>query len=178
MSGAAVHAATFSFDAANSSVTITDTLNLCFGCGITTSFLPVADWSTPAGGSTTVDVDDFIEWTVDSGLGSKLFNVEVTLAFDSPSSDSGSTTGQGGVGTIFGVFSGGFVTWNGPGTIDFDDGSQVVFTLESAAVIGKGATTSTGVEFVSTTPIPLPAAGWLLLAGVGGLAAAKRRTSA
>lgn len=32
--------------------------------------------------------------------------------------------------------------------------------------------------YVSLTPVPLPAAGWLLLAGVGGLAAMRRRNKA
>lgn len=42
---------------------------------------------------------------------------------------------------------------------------------------GDGDPSSAGFMSSSVTPVPLPAAGWLLLAGIGGLAALRRRKS-
>ena len=54
----------------------------------------------------------------------------------------------------------------------------------SGTIIGIGAFSETSafkvrsltVEYHEPDPIPLPAAGWLLLAGIGGLGVMKRRS--
>ena len=83
---------------------------------------------------------------------------------------------------------GNFVTKYGPsaGTSTFVIGQAVnSFSIEAVGEIqscgflcnidGLG-NDSFLVQSVTTSPVPLPAAGWLLLAGLGGLAAAKRRS--
>lgn len=174
----AASAATFTFDAASSDIDVTTTFDACWGCGVTTSFLPVASWD--ATGANSHRVDNFISWSVGHGFGGELVDVMATIAFSTPSVEAGQTSGHGGVGTILGILSGGFVHWSGPGTINFDDGSTMSFLLDNFAVGGLGTTVTTGVTFntVSPSEVPLPAAGWLLLAGLGGMAAMKRRKAA
>jgi hypothetical protein len=175
---------TFVFDPAGSSVSTTETLDLCFGlpgdgCQIGYEFLPVADW-TPTSPSDSNRVDDFLKFTVGNGLGGTLFNITATLAFSQPSSASGSQSGDGGVGTIFGILSGGFIDWADKGTINFADGSVLDFYLDDVAVGGFGNQTTIGVTFQGNTiaAVPLPAAGLLLLGALGGIGAISRRRRA
>jgi hypothetical protein len=69
--------------------------------------------------------------------------------------------------------------------ISFDNtGQDVILTVAKAKPNGGGPNGSGNIRIDDlvldyTAPaVPLPAAGWLLLAGLGGLAAAKRRKSA
>ena len=66
------------------------------------------------------------------------------------------------------------------GSINFGEqftleaGGFATFDIAYGAPFGDGAT----IDFdVFATPVPLPAAGWLLLGGLGGLYAMRRRKS-
>jgi PEP-CTERM motif len=185
--GAAIAASwpTFTLDTSASDIDITLTQGCAFGVCSATSldaqFAAGADnfsW-TPTGPNDMIYEGDFIDWEA-SGIGIGFFDVEVTLAFSSPDSATGSTTGGGGfgtIGTLFGSISGGVLTWNGPATINFAQGSAIDVFFDSEITLGIGSTTTTGAKFVGNdiTPVPLPASSLMLLAGVGGLAAMRRR---
>lgn len=176
---------TFVLDTASSSINITETC--VFGCvSLEADFAAGADafsW-TPTGPNDMTYEGDFIDWTV-GARGASFFDVEVTLAFSAPDAASGSTTGGGGAASftssLFGIVSGGYLTWDGPATINFAQGSSIDAIFDGTIALGLGTTTTTGAKFVGNdivadiAPVPLPAAGWLLIAGVGGLGAMSRR---
>jgi len=177
---------TFVFDAGASSVQIDETIDLCYGpggsdgCQVTYEFLPVADW-TPTSPTDTNPVDDFLKFTVGSGLGGSLLDISATLAFSAPSDSSGTQNGIGGVGKIWGKFSGGFIDWADKGTINFDDGSTLDFYLEDLVAGGYHNNSATiGVTFKGNeiAAVPVPAAGLLLVGALGGLGALRRRKKA
>ena len=91
----------------------------------------------------------------------------------------------------FDVFA--FANGTGAAATDFDvdqpmtcGGSvctQTNFAIDTGSIFGIGAffddsqwkLQAITFDIIPTTEVPLPAAGWMLLAGLGGLAAAKRR---
>ncbi|MEM6610445.1 MAG: VPLPA-CTERM sorting domain-containing protein [Pseudomonadota bacterium] len=89
--------------------------------------------------------------------------------------------------TVFGNVNGGsaFAPLFDFGTID-SSGIQLNISSDLAAALTAvfGAPDLAGAEFgiantsPDTAPIPLPAAGWMLLAGMGGLAVLRRRSRA
>lgn len=176
VSAGSAAAATFVFDPSNSSIDLDRTLDWCAGCGLSYDFLPVDPWTASAAGDTH-RVDDFVEWTIGPGLGMELYDVTATLAFSSPSTASASTGGVAGVASLFGVINGGVLMWDDAGSIAFDDGTVLEFRMDDAAVAGFSSSYTTGVSFTasSVSAVPLPATGWLLLAGLGALAIAGRR---
>jgi len=172
---------TFVLDTASSSINLTKTS--VFGrATIDAEFAAGADafsWM-PTGPNDMTYEGDFIDWTV-GGFGKTKFDVEVTLAFSAPDAASGSTTGGGFAATFFGIVSGGVLTWDGPATVAFAQGSSIDVVFDGTIELGFGNSTTTGAKFIGNdivgdiAPVPLPAAGWLLIAGVGGLGAMSRR---
>lgn len=188
---------TFQFDEGASSITVTPTGSADLG-GIFIEGEFLADESglfpwTPTSATDSLPIEDFIEWTVDfeaiTGAGIQSFDVDVTLAFSDPTSASEDASGDGVAGSFLGVISGGVLNWDngGEGDIDFGSIGTLDFVLggtdNSTCIFGAcfeagfGNTTTTSVKFTGNeiAPVPLPAAGWMLLAGVGGLVAMKRR---
>ncbi|MEM8580040.1 MAG: VPLPA-CTERM sorting domain-containing protein [Pseudomonadota bacterium] len=113
------------------------------------------------------------------------FNFATTVIFDSVSF------------TALGAFGGAFDDWdisvNGATVASASKDNPYIFNGETGesltiSAIYTGADFANGGEFfffdnfrvksIDATVVPLPAAGWLLLAGVGGLAALKRRKKA
>ncbi|WP_209424876.1 VPLPA-CTERM sorting domain-containing protein [Pararhodobacter sp. SW119] len=69
--------------------------------------------------------------------------------------------------------------FNNDDRFDFDPGVYLLFNSSSSNIVFAGSATFGGSqtrgEFTALAPIPLPAAGWLLLAAFGGLGVAARR---
>lgn len=154
------------------SAVITETLNPSL---VGTSF-------SMAEGDTAFELDFFDLTATGDGLG--VFSIEASLNFLPPGGGI-SSSGGGGFGTIntfLGQISGGVLLWTNPtATVYFGPGNSGIYTitLEDGFTIGKGSTetVSAYVDLVAA-PVPLPAAGWMLLAGLGGLIAVKRRKTA
>ncbi|MCG6883232.1 MAG: VPLPA-CTERM sorting domain-containing protein [Silicimonas sp.] len=177
--GTVALATTFAFDAAASSIHLTKT----GGDGhisASGTFLDVDPWDAGPG-METHEVSHLIHWQVNGGfLAEADYDVTAKLHFTQPGVASGQTTGDGNAFVfLYGLVNKGSVSWHGPANIDFGGGYSVQVTLDS--FFEKGLlqnSLKTGGTFKTTTPVPLPAAGWLLLAGLGGMAAMKRRSKA
>lgn len=174
----------FQFDAANSSIDLTYTGSIGQTIGLDASFtsdaVNLAPW-TPTGPNDQLYVSNFVEWSAGSGwLGGSRYDVVANLAFSSPDAASGSTSGEAYVARLFGVASGGYLKWDGPGTITFGQGSVLDFYMDGALAGGLGKSVTTGVTFKGNdiAPVPLPATALLLLSSVVGLGLMRRRKMA
>jgi len=174
---------TFVFDGSSSSITVTPDNSLCFGCSLSASFssgVDGASW-TPTSGTDSWTISNFIDWTASgAAFGVATYDVSVTLAFSSPDAASTSGSGEAGFATLFGIVSGGALSWNSISDIIFAQGSILSVSLEDGLQIGTGTTATTGVTFVGNpiSPIPLPASGLLLLAGISGFGLMRKRKKA
>jgi len=173
---------TFVFDESASSISLTETHSFCFRCSLSAEFsagVDGASW-TPTSATDSWSIGSFIDWTGHGVLGAGLYDVAITLAFSSPDPTSTSGTGTAGFATLFGAISGGVLSWDPIANLDFAQGSSLAVDLHGGAIIGFGSQVSTGVTFTGDTiaPVPLPATGLLLLAGLAGLGAARKRKKA
>lgn len=181
LSAAAASAATFTVDVANSSVALTDTGSglLCgiTNCGVTASLAAglggmTFDLTNPG----EFETFDFLTFT-GSGGGIANYDITATLTFNAPAV---SATG-GGTGSVllaFGSIVAGSLSWDTgvPTQVGFGGGglATISFGEGIGLFLGNTVTTSASVT-LDVTPVPLPAAGWTLLAGLGAIAAMKRR---
>lgn len=184
-------AATYDFDAAGSTIDL-DGVDGCVGafftpanCHLEADFTSDAEdwsWSTWTVGSSDT-INDFIDWTaVLSGwlpTGGGIYDVTVNLLFSSPSASSGSASGGSFFVTVAGLLTSGGVTWDngGQGTVKFEDGTTLAFDLEEGFAFGHSSSATSGVTF-TLAAVPVPAAGFLLVGALGGLAALRRRRKA
>lgn len=127
---------------------------------------------------------DFLTFTVGDDFNAGLldtYDVSAQLAFSSPSTsvlDTGGALTFLNLGSFFLV---GDLAWDSsPITTGFGNGGliEVSFQQGTGLLRQLPVTTTATVELVRPEVVPLPAAGWLLIAGIGGLAALKRRQKA
>lgn len=150
----------------------------CWGrCGISAALsdgVVGSSFSLAVGESYTFD---FIDFTV-RGFGLGTFDVAANLGFSAPGGDAG-FVGGGVFATLFGVVSGGSLNWDSVvETVTLANGTIFSVALEAGKVFGLGnsANASATVTLIDApAPVPLPASALLLIAGVGGLAAIRRR---
>jgi hypothetical protein len=180
-------AATYRLDEALSSITLTpvDCLAACDGDLIVSLTPAVAafSWSPSAVGDRGL-FNDLFQWTI-VGTTLQTFDVALELVFRSPDPQRASASGDGFYFSLLGRVSGARLVWDriGPfnATVAFLDGSAIGLTLQDVTLFLETAPRVTsGAEFTlvsASVPaaVPLPAAGVLMLAGLGGLGVAAWR---
>ncbi len=109
---------------------------------------------------------DFFEVIVE-GLGLGSADIEATLAFEKPSGLAVTGTGTGGWFTVFGIISGGYLTWaDMPQTLTLSDGDYFDVDFEDVLIAGLGDTTTVSATVTAhAAPVPEPAT--ILLLGTG-----------
>ena len=178
----------FNFDAAGSSIAVTENSRLCLpfsGCALSATLLtPFNSLTIDEGASETFD---FARFDISSGIGGDTdARVETVLAFTSPSIASAGTGGTAfylRAGSIRrpGVLAGTF-TWDNPEQqFTTLDGSKFTFKFNDVAgfAAGGSARSSLTVTVDSIAVVPEPAT-WALMIGGFGMAGAmlRRRRSA
>lgn len=175
----------FQFDAAHSSITVSgngDRGCIPFGgCALTANLLtPFSNLTIDQGSSQTFN---FASFNIGPGIGGdNAVQVDARLAFLTPDAGPASTTGDGSYFGVFGVFSGGSLTWNDPVQhFTAADGSKFTVTFNDLRGVQFGsnavATVNIAVDSVAAA-VPEPATWGLLIVGVGMMGVALRRRSA
>ena len=165
----------FTFDSVNSSVDVTQT-GSGFVCNLTSCGVSASISETPASmniGTGDAWTFDFIDWST-NGTGAGTFDVSATLAFDPPSGTSVGGSGNGGFVTLAGLLTGGVLIWNDMPKAFSVGPSTFTANFEGGVDVFAGSATTTATV-TGVNVIPLPAAGWLLLGGLGALGFAARR---
>ncbi|MFA7433769.1 MAG: VPLPA-CTERM sorting domain-containing protein [Gemmobacter sp.] len=142
------------------------------------------------GESTTFDL--FAIWTNESAVNPDDLNaqqISVDFTLTQPSSGNATATGStvGALSGFLGFDQGGELTWNNPTPLNFGSGNTGELLIELSEVDfnwGNWWGTSPGKKYgaqvtatvtYAVAPIPLPAAGFLMLGALGGLGLVARR---
>lgn len=176
----AAQSATVGFDVDGPGSSASASVTGCIFCHSSISASTVAGLDAVAftldeGESSTFD---FVEFST-QGIGGGTFEVSATLAFSDPGG-SVSSTGSGFYATFFGAISGGGLAWgNAVQQVSFGNGGLYTVELEDGFTVGLGnSAVASATVTLDAAPVPLPAAGWMLIAGLGGLAYTGRRAVA
>ncbi|WP_253201442.1 PEPxxWA-CTERM sorting domain-containing protein [Sphingomonas quercus] len=177
----------FSFDAAASSIKVTENSRQCLpfsGCKLSASLTtPFSDFSIEEGTSQSFN---FANFNVSRGLGGDSdARVEAILAFNSPLIGNASTGGTATYG-VFGRLVGGSLIWDNP-VQQFSGDNGELFTVTFSNLIGVTfggnalATVTIHLDNVPDAPaaaVPEPATWAMMLAGFGLVGAGLRRRTA
>jgi hypothetical protein len=179
-SAAGAHAATmlFQFDAANSSIDVTQNNTLCFGsCALSANLAtPFTSLNIAEGASQSFDFANF-HLSGGSGLGSA--HVQAVLAFDAPDVGPASTGGSAGYITAGGTLTLGGLVWDNPfQSFTTADGSNFTVHFDDLAGFAIGSTITDKVTItvnsIGAGAVPEPAS-WALMIGGFGMAGAMLR---
>ena len=119
---------------------------------------------------------DFFELSV-WGKGTSDYEVSATLAFSDPHASS-TALGGGEYFTIFGLISGGNLSWGSDASqqVGFGNGGLYTVQLQEGSILGFGNTAMVQARvMLDAAPVPLPASALLLIAGLGGLGFVRMR---
>ncbi len=188
LAAGAVHASTFTIGA-GSSVNLTPVDSFFSGCtgagdciseSLADGLIGTTFELNNVGDSETFD---FLTFTGNGTGFYENYTASATLAFEAPTIDASSGGTAGVVGVIGGFIGAGALRWEdvpvdvafghtGIVTIDFQDGRAIL--------PGSSITTTATVTLkqADISPVPLPATGLLLLGGMGGLVAMRRKKKA
>ena len=120
----------------------------------------------PSEGNTTLFIPDFWDWDT-SWAPTEATDITAHLVLDQPA---------GGLATqLSGTYANGDLTWSGPAEFVLGDGSKLTLTFDDDISYGYVDATA---AYEAPAPVPLPAAGVLLLAGMAGLGGLARRRKA
>ncbi|MEO9780225.1 MAG: VPLPA-CTERM sorting domain-containing protein [Sedimentitalea sp.] len=182
------HASTFTIGS-GSSVSLTPTGGFFSGCTGAGDCIEESLASGLVG--TTFDLNevgdyetfDFLTFTGNGTGFYENYTASATLAFSAPTIDASSGGAGGVVGVIGGFIGAGALEWDDvPVDVAFGNTGIVSIDFQGGSTIlpGTSITTTATVTLVQAdiSPVPLPATGLLLLGGMGGLVAMRRKRKA